>query len=146
MPAVAHPESSKKCQEPAPYFNRELSWLDFNARVLHEALDERTPLLERVKFLAIFSTNLDELFMVRVAGIKRQIAAGVTQPSPDGLTPLQQWHAIWKRVSELVERQQNCLADLLDELGRHNIRLVDVDSLSKAEFGALDEYFEREVF
>jgi polyphosphate kinase len=146
MPAVAPPETAKKSQDPAPYFNRELSWLDFNARVLHEALDERTPLLERVKFLAIFSTNLDEFFMVRVAGIKRQIAAGVTQPSPDGLTPLQQWHAIWKRVSDLVERQQNCLADLLDELGRHNIRLVDIDSLSKPEFSALDEYFEREVF
>ena len=146
MPAVASPESARKSQDPVVYFNRELSWLDFNARVLHEALDERTPLLERVKFLAIFSTNLDEFFMVRVAGIKRQIAAGVTQTSPDGLTPLQQWNAIWQRVTELIEKQQNCLADLLDELGRHDIRLVDIESLTASEFSALDEYFEREVF
>src|SRR4249920_107682 len=72
------------------YFNRELSWLEFNGRVLHEAIDERVPLLERVKFLSIFSSNLDEFVMVRVAGLKRQMAAGVTQPAPDGLTPQQQ--------------------------------------------------------
>jgi polyphosphate kinase len=145
MTATA-PSAEPKAQSPKPYFNRELSWLDFNARVLHEAMDERTPLLERVKFLAIFSTNLDEFFMVRVAGLKRQLAAGVSQPSPDGLTPQQQLDAIVDRHVRLLERQQACLADLLDELGRHDVRLVDVDSLSAAEFSALDEYFERDVF
>jgi polyphosphate kinase len=128
------------------YFNRELSWLDFNARVLNEAVDERTPLLERVKFLAIFSSNLDEFFMVRVAGLKRQVSARVTQTSPDGLTPQQQLDAIWQRVNTLIEKQQACLADLLDLLGEHDVRLVDVESLKATEFSALDEYFEREVF
>jgi polyphosphate kinase len=128
------------------YFNRELSWLEFNGRVLHEATDERTPLLERVKFLSIFSSNLDEFIMVRVAGLKRQQAAGVTQVSPDGLTPIQQLDAIWSRVAALLEIQQACLADLLDKLGEHDVRLADMENLSPAEFGALDEYFEREVF
>src|SRR5687767_2091194 len=147
MSAGAPPQVVKReAQDPGLYFNRELSWLDFNARVLREAMDERTPLLERVKFLAIFSTNLDEFFMVRVAGIKRQVAAGVTQPSPDGLSPLRTLYDIWKRVGELVERQQACLADLLDLLGAHDVRLVDVESLTPTEFSALDEYFEREVF
>jgi len=144
------PRAETAQSEPRPesslYFNRELSWLEFNARVLHEAIDERTPLLERVKFLSIFSTNLDEFFMVRIAGLRRQLAAGVTQAAPDGLTPLQQLDAIWKRVGELHEQQQACLADLLDRLGEHDVRLVDVESLSPAEFSALDEYFEREVF
>ena len=129
-----------------PYFNRELSWLEFNGRVLHEAIDERVPLLERVKFLSIFSSNLDEFFMVRIAGLKRQMAAGVTQASPDGLTPSQQLDAIGARVAALLETQQACLADLLDRLGEHDVRLADIESLSPAEFGALDEYFEREVF
>lgn len=147
MSAGAPPQVAKReVEDRSPYFNRELSWLDFNARVLHEARDDRTPLLERVRFLAIFSTNLDEFFMVRVAGVKRQVAAGVTQPSPDGLTPLHTLYDIWKRVDELVERQQSCLADLLDLLGAHDIRLVDIDTLTATEFGALDDYFEREAF
>jgi polyphosphate kinase len=146
MSAGTQPVREPRTESREPYFNRELSWLDFNARVLHEAVDERTPLLERVKFLAIFSSNLDEFFMVRVAGLKRQFAARVTQTSPDGLTAKQQLDAIWQRVNTLTEKQQSCLADLLDLLGEHDIRLVDVESLKKSEFSALDEYFEREVF
>jgi polyphosphate kinase len=140
------PSSQVKPQTSQPYLNRELSWLDFNARVLHEALDERTLLLERVKFLAIFSSNLDEFFMVRVAGLKRQVAAGVTQTSPDGLTPPQQLDAIDQRVASLLDTQHACLADLLDLLGERDVRLVDVESLSAPEFSALDDYFDREVF
>src|SRR3954449_5979001 len=75
---------------PGPYLNRELSWLDFNARVLHEARDERNPLLERAKFLAIFSSNLDEFFQVRVAGLRQQVAAGSASRSPDGRTAAEQ--------------------------------------------------------
>ena len=75
--------------DPSLYINRELSWLEFNGRVLHEALDPRNRLLERLKFLSIFNTNLDEFYMVRVAGLRRQIAAGVQHQAPDGLTPTQ---------------------------------------------------------
>ncbi len=75
--------------DPANYFSRELSWLQFNSRVLHEAMDDRTPLLERLKFMGIFSVNLDEFFMVRVATIKQQIAANVQKTTPDGRTPEQ---------------------------------------------------------
>src|SRR2546430_1192216 len=81
------------------FFNRELSWLAFNARVLHEAEDSRVPLLERVKFLAIFSSNLDEFYMVRVAGLRRQVIAGVTLAPPDGLTPAEQLAAIRREVN-----------------------------------------------
>src|SRR5687767_5433163 len=144
-PPAARTSGARPVQ-PELYFNRELSWLDFNARVLREAIDERVPLLERVKFLAIFSSNLDEFFMVRVAGLKRQLAAGVTQPSPDGLTPPQQLEAIARRVANLMETQQATLADLLDLLGAQDVRLVDVESLSGSEFSSLDEYFERHVF
>src|SRR3954454_6116886 len=79
---------------PEEFLNRDLSWLEFNRRVLHEALDDRTPLLERVRFLSIFSSNLDEYFMKRIAGLKRQIAAGVAAPAPDGMTPVQTFEAI----------------------------------------------------
>ena len=83
-------ENATELNDPKYYFNRELSWLEFNRRVLSEALDQRTPLLERLKFMGIFSSNLDEFFMVRVAAIKKQVAAGVTKLSADGRTPKQQ--------------------------------------------------------
>src|SRR5690349_9188891 len=87
------------------YLNRELSWLDFNARVLALAEDPAVPLLERAKFLAIFSQNLDEFFQVRVSGLQEQLAAGLRSRSPDGLDPLGQLRAIRARVEELVSRQ-----------------------------------------
>src|SRR5688500_1951119 len=98
---------------PELFINRELSWLEFNARVLAEAFDPRNPLLERVKFLAIFSTNLDEFYMVRVAGLRRQLAAGVTATSPDGLTPHEQLDAIERRVGQLLDDKRRCLHELL---------------------------------
>src|SRR2546430_17432918 len=89
--------------DPALYINRELSWLEFNARVLHEAFDPRNRLLERVKFLSIFSTNLDEFYMVRVAGLRRQIMAGVHSTGADGIPHPQQLAAITPPVAELME-------------------------------------------
>ena len=98
---------------PFPFRNRELSWLDFNARVLEEALDPRVPLLERLKFLAIFSTNLDEFYMVRVAGLRRKVAAGAPAYPPDPLAPAEQLEAIRERVAALLERRREVLESLL---------------------------------
>jgi polyphosphate kinase len=130
----------------SPYLNRELSWLAFNSRVLHEALDPRTPLLERVKFLSIFSANLDEFFMVRIAGLRRQAAAGVVQTPPDGLTAQEQLDAIYAEVARLTSLQRQCMRDLFTELEPHGVELVAVKDLTPAEWGDIDEYFESQVF
>src|SRR5918992_837131 len=133
--------------DPKLLINRELSWLSFNERVLHEALDERTPLLERLKFLSIVSTNLDEFYMVRVAGLRRQVAAGVTQTTPDGMTPQEQLDAIEVRVKALLAAQRGCLNDIvLPALVPHGIRLVGMDDLSPTEWAVVDQFFEAQVF
>ena len=132
---------------PALYLNRELSWLEFNARVLHEALDERTPLLERLKFLAIFSTNLDEFFMVRVAGLRRQVAAGVLMAGPDGISPQEVVERIHLRVAELSARQRECLHQMiLPRLAEQGVRLVEMSDLSSSEWATVDQFFESQVF
>jgi len=133
--------------DPSLYINRELSWLAFNARVLHEAFDARNPLLERVKFLSIFSTNLDEFYMVRVAGLRRQIAAGVQQVPADGLTPSQQLDAITERVADLMEQQRKCLYEvLLPELADHGIEIVSMTDLDATELERVNQFFESQVF
>ena len=133
--------------DPSLYINREMSWLAFNARVLHEAFDPRNRLLERVKFLSIFSTNLDEFYMVRVAGLRRQIAAGVQHVQADGLTPAQQLDAITERVAELMEQQRKCLYDvLLPELAAHGIEIVAMSDLDETELQRIDQFFESQVF
>ncbi|MGQ0712217.1 MAG: polyphosphate kinase 1 [Gemmatimonadaceae bacterium] len=127
--------------------NRELSWLAFNERVMHEALDVRTPLLERLKFLSIVSTNLDEFYMVRVAGLRRQVAAGVTASTPDGMSPQEQLDAIDARVKRLVVAQHECLHDVvLPALAAHGVRLVGMDELSPSEWALVDQFFESQVF
>jgi polyphosphate kinase len=132
---------------PTLFINRELSWLEFNARVLAEAFDERNPLLERVKFLGIFGSNLDEFYMVRVAGLKRQVAAGVLQTTGDGLTPQQQLDAIERRVRELNESALRCLHDLLlPALAGHGIGLLRMSDLTPSEWQSVDEFFESQVF
>src|SRR5215510_6212678 len=114
------------------FLNRELSWLEFNRRVLEEALDESVPLLERVKFLAIFSANLDEFFMVRVARLKQRIAEGDSEAGPDGLTPAEALTAISTRVHQLVEEQhQVFLNDLQTRLAAEGIR-IDLDPTDHA--------------
>jgi polyphosphate kinase len=113
------------------YINRELSWLEFNRRVLAEAKDENVPLLERVKFLSIFSSNLDEFFMVRVARLKRLIWEGDLSAGPDGLTPAESLTAISKQVHELAEEQHLCfLNTILPRLTSEGIHLVRPDEMS----------------
>jgi polyphosphate kinase len=131
----------------SPYFNRELSWLEFNRRVLEEMLDQRTPLLERVKFLSIFSTNLDEFFMIRVAGIKQQVAAGVGTRSPDGMTPAEQLIAIRRVVEELTDQHRRCwLEDIQPKLRAHGIYALDYEELNEEQRAFCKAYFEREIF
>src|SRR5436309_2024987 len=133
--------------DPALFLNRELSWLEFNSRVLHEAIDERNPLLERLKFLAIFNTNLDEFYMVRVAGLRRQAAAGVHVLSPDGMSPADQLTAISARVDDLMRQQRSLLYDtLLPALTRHGVSLVTIEDLTAKEWQTVDEFFEAQVF
>jgi polyphosphate kinase len=128
------------------FVNRELSWLEFNRRVLEEAQDPAVPLLERVKFLAIFSSNLDEFFMVRVAMLKRQIQAGDQTASPDGLTPAATLAAVAARVHELVETQHRCfLDDIQPLLAAEGILLLRPKELSEEQRQFLEHYFRRTV-
>ncbi len=133
--------------DPALFLNRELSWLEFNGRVLHEAIDDRNPLLERLKFLAIFNTNLDEFYMVRVAGLRRQVAAGVHHIPPDGMSPADQLAAINARVHDLMSAQRTLLYDtLLPALTKHGVSLVSIEDLTATEWQTVDEFFEAQVF
>src|SRR6266404_5009420 len=116
MQAVTTPPGGVALDDASLYLNRELSWLAFNRRVLEEAQDPSVPLLERLKFLAIFSSNLDEFFMVRMAGLKRRIRAGDDTAGPDGLTQVETVRAVTARVHELVDAQHRCFRDELQPL------------------------------
>lgn len=135
-------------EHPHLFFNRELSWLDFNWRVLSQALDERTPLLERVRFLSITSTNLDEFFRKRVGGLKRQAAAGVRALSPDGRTPQEQLRLIREAVlpmySTMNELWEHNLKPALAE--QADIHVVDYEDLASAQKERLHRYFQTHIF
>src|SRR6266403_4940476 len=125
MPEANGVSAPVTLDDPSLYINRELSWLEFNRRVLEEAQDPKVPLLERVKFLSIFSSNLDEFFMVRVAELKRRIHAGDQTPGPDGLTPAETTEAVAARVRELVDAQHHCfLGEIEPLLTAAGIRLL----------------------
>jgi polyphosphate kinase len=132
--------------DPSLYLNRELTWLAFNRRVLHEADDPRTPLLERVKFLAIVSNNLDEFFMKRIGGLKQQIAAGVHSLSVDGRTPLQQLKDCQTVVREFQIEMQRIDTALMNELAAHDIRIVLCDDLPNDARERLREHFRANIF
>ena len=134
-------------ENPTPFLNRELSWLAFNSRVLALAADQDVPLLERVKFLAIFSSNLDEFFQVRVAGLKDQLAAGVSRTSPDGRGPAVALAEIASVVAELVVQQERILTEEVHpDLARHGIRLVRWDELEPVDRAWASSEFEHRVF
>jgi polyphosphate kinase len=131
---------------PARLLNRELSWLEFNHRVLQEALAPDTPLLERVKFFCIFSSNLDEFFEVRVAGLKQQKESFVVERTPDGLTATENLKAIHRRARELVRRQYSCWRkELRPALAEKGICLLNFKELSKADLAWLEDFYRREV-
>ena len=133
--------------DPQYYFSRELSWLEFNRRVLAEAVDFRTPLLERLKFLAIFSSNLDEFFMVRVAGLKRQIEAQVNKLTPDGRTPQDQLNAIHQRLLPMVLQQHHYFENWIKpELSNNKIHLLNYIDLNQEQRTYLHHYFEERIF
>src|ERR1035438_467062 len=133
-------------KDPSLYLNRELSLLAFQHRVLEEAEDKHNPLLERVKFLAILGSNLDEFFMVRVAGLEAQIEAGATEPSPDGLSPRAQLIAIRREVKKLISEAHRCLEALTGELNEQGIFMHDYSALADVQRKRAMQYFEETAF
>ncbi len=144
--AVTAQESSHGADDQVRLLNRELSWLAFNARVIEEAENERHPLLERLRFLSISAANLDEFFMVRVAGIKGQIRAGVTQASDDGLSPAQQIEAIQKEAQKLMHDQHAIWRVLREDLKASGIHILNRDEVPKADLEWLEQQFMETVF
>ncbi|NJP08480.1 MAG: polyphosphate kinase 1 [Leptolyngbyaceae cyanobacterium RU_5_1] len=141
------PQPNIDLSDPKYYFNRELSWLEFNNRVLHEAFDPRTPLLERLKFLAIFSSNLDEYFMVRIAALTQQVEAQVTKLSPDGRNAQEQLDLISQRLRPMVIQQhQHFEQAIRPQLAAHGVYLLDYIDLNQEQRHYLQQYFEEQIF
>lgn len=131
---------------PEHFLNRELSWLEFNQRVLDEARDRKNPLLERVKFFCIVSSNLDEFFEVRVAGLKQQLESGVVERSVDGFTTTQTLRAVNRRVRQLVEDQYRCWREeLVPGLAKHGIRFLELDELEAADLAWLENFYRTQI-
>ncbi|MDD1420534.1 polyphosphate kinase 1 [Dolichospermum sp. ST_sed1] len=147
MPKPKKNSASMNLSDPQYYINRELSWLEFNHRVLHEACDSRTPLLERLKFLAIFSSNLDEFFMVRVAALKQQVEATVNLLTPDGRTPQQQLDDIRLQLIPQLKKLNAEFEDILQPLlVQQGIYILDYIELNQKQRSYLDNYFQEQVF
>ena len=141
------PKDAIDLDSPDLYINRELSWLQFNKRVLEEALDDRHPLLERVKFLSIVSNNLDEFFMIRVAVLRRQLEAGALEPPPDGMSPAEQLLAIRHNlIPDLARQLESWKGDLLPKLKQAGIHLLNYEDLKRKQRKLLRNYYESEIF
>lgn len=146
-PASTNSDSVLDLNSPRLFLNRELSWLQFNLRVLEEAEDHRHPLLERVKFLAIYATNLDEFFMIRVSGLRCQLIGVATEAPPDGMTPSEQITAIRQELTRQLSRYHACWSeDVLPRLREAGIQILHYGDLAETEQERLRQYFLREVF
>ncbi|MGQ4649181.1 polyphosphate kinase 1 [Lyngbya aestuarii] len=147
MPKVKKAAPETNLSDPQYYFNRELSWLEFNNRVLHEGVDTRTPLLERLKFIAIFSSNLDEYFMVRVAALKEQIGAQVSNLTPDGRSPQEQLDALIQRLRPMVVQQHDHFEQKLrPQLTAKGIHILNYKDLNEEQRSYLRSYFQEKIF
>ena len=144
--AVPEIEGEPDLSSPDLYLNRELTWLGFNYRVLHEAADERTPLLERVKFLAIVGSNLDEFVMKRIGGLKQQVAAGIRTTSIDGRRPDEQIAECEEVLRDLRQRERKVLASVVARLAEHDILISDYEELDEDDRAWLREYYYRNIF
>src|SRR3954452_15181132 len=141
------PEGTLPLDAPELYFNRELSWLDFNDRVLQLTEGDQLPLLERVKFISIYTTNLDEFFMVRVAGHHDQVDAGIEGRGPDGLTANETIDQVAEQVHELDRRQMELWESVIrPALDEHGIRIVNCEECNDAELRAADRHFDEQIF
>ncbi|MBK6327206.1 MAG: polyphosphate kinase 1 [Chloroflexi bacterium] len=144
---MERPMSEIDLSNPSLYINRELSHIEFNRRVLHECYKEENPLLERVKFLAIFTSNMDELFMVRVSGLKQQVLLGITRTPADGLMPREQLVAVYRTVTQLFAEAMSVWRELLHPaLAQAKIHVLDYDQLKKGQQSKLRDYFEETIF
>jgi len=145
--AASMPPAAIALDDPSLYISRELTWIEFNDRVLEEALDERNPLLERLKFIAIFGTNLDEYFMIRVAALKQQVEAEIHKRSDDGKLPEEQLAAIFGALHGSLDRQMRCLDEqILPALERHGIRILPYGQLDNKTRALMHKYFDDRVF
>src|SRR4051812_4659744 len=141
------PTEAPDLEDSSLYFNRELSWLDFNDRVLQLAEDSSVPLLDRVKFCAIWESNLDEFFMVRVANLHDQIEAGMDARGADGVGPSEQIDAIRQRVIAQRDRLTRCFErEFRPAMSEHGIRIISPDRASPEERAELDRVFENSIF
>src|SRR5687768_14765845 len=139
MEAVTAPAAATQVDSPDLFVNRELSWLQFNERVLELAEDESTPLLERVKFLAIYANNLDEFFMVRVAGLHDQVDAGIDARGPDGLSAREALERVNERNAELAHRHSRAWEeDVRPALAEHGVRVAELPECSSEELETID--------
>src|SRR5256714_10855286 len=147
VPLTGEQSAHERFGDPKNFINRELSWLEFNRRVLEEARDPTQPLIERVKFLYIFSSNLDEFFEIRVAGIKQQIESETSDVTAEGLSPTETFNQIQRLAQELVATQYELFnTELLPQLEKNKIRVRKVSQLSVRRAAWTRKYFQEEVF
>lgn len=143
---VPSPVDDHDLDRPEYYLNRELTWLNFNFRVLHEAEDPRTPLMERVNFLSIVGSNLDEFFMKRIGGLKQQVEAGITERTVDGRTPAEQVHECYQVVRVLEDRQRQAARDVFSLLAENRIRILEIDDLTPGQRKWIRNHYVRNIY